>query len=67
LGGFIAYQLVYPGTVAGWSHFWYDVQGWLHITPPIWLGSSIASIVVAASLATVLGLATAGRRNDVSP
>jgi NCS1 family nucleobase:cation symporter-1 len=67
LGGFIAYQLVYPGTLRGWSDFWYNMQGWLHITPPTWLGSSIASIVVAACLATVLGLATDGRRNDVSP
>ncbi len=67
LGGFVAYQLVYPGTLSGWSGFWYDVQGWLHITPPIWLGSSIASTVVAGCLAIVLGLASARRRNDVSP
>jgi nucleobase:cation symporter-1, NCS1 family len=67
LGGFVAYQLVYPGTLRGWGGFWYDMQGWLHITPPTWLGSSIASIVVAACLAIVLGLAAAGRRTDVSP
>jgi nucleobase:cation symporter-1, NCS1 family len=66
LGGFIAYQLVYPGALAGWSSFWYDMQGWLHITPPTWLGSSVASIVVAGGLAFVLGLAAPVRRN-VSP
>jgi nucleobase:cation symporter-1, NCS1 family len=67
LGGFVAYQLVYPGTLTGWSGFWLNVQGWLHFTPPSWLGSSIASIVVAACLAAVLGLATARRSDDVAP
>jgi nucleobase:cation symporter-1, NCS1 family len=66
LAGFIAYQLVYPGALSGWSSFWYDMQGWLHITPPTWLGSSVASIVVAGCLTFVLGLAAAGGRNDVT-
>jgi len=66
LGGFVAYQLVYPGTVRGWSDFWYDLQGWLHITPPTWLGSSIAAIVVGAVLALVLGLSIPAKRANVT-
>ena len=66
LGGFVAYQLVYPGTLRGWSDFWYDLQGWLNITPPTWLGSSIAAIVVGAVLALVLGLSIPAKRANVT-
>jgi putative hydroxymethylpyrimidine transporter CytX len=54
-GGFVAYQLVYPGTVPGWSDFWYAVDAAIGFTPPTWLGSSVAAIVVAAVLMVVLG------------
>ena len=53
--GFVAYQLVYPGTVPGWSDFWYAAQGALGITPPSWLGSSVAAIVVGGVVMLVLG------------
>ena len=54
-GGFVAYQLVYPGTVPVWSDFWYAVDAAIGFTPPTWLGSSVAAIVVAAVLMVVLG------------
>jgi NCS1 family nucleobase:cation symporter-1 len=55
LCGFVAYQLVYPGDVKYWSAFWADVQGWLHFTPPGWLGATYASILVAMAAAVLLG------------
>lgn len=55
LCGFTTYQLVYPGDVKGWSPFWTDVQGWLHFTPPVWLGATYASILVGIAAAVLLG------------
>src|SRR6266540_1795934 len=56
LCGFVAYQLVWPGTVKGWSDIWVDVQGWLHFTPPAWLGATYTSIIVGAVAAVLLGM-----------
>ena len=53
--GFVAYQLVYPGTVPVWSDFWYAVDATIGFTPPTWLGSSVAAIVVSAVLMVALG------------
>ena len=33
-GGFVAYQLVYPGTVGGWADFWTAVAGLIGFTAP---------------------------------
>jgi putative hydroxymethylpyrimidine transporter CytX len=60
LCGFVGYQLVNPGTVAGWSDLWVWVQGLIGFTPPTWLAASWFALVVAA-LAT-LGLGAAERR-----
>ncbi|MFT4167217.1 MAG: cytosine permease [Microlunatus sp.] len=54
-GGFVAYQLIYPGTVPGWSDFWLGVNAAIGFTPPTWLGSSVAAIGVGAVLMVVLG------------
>ena len=54
-GGFVAYQLVYPGTVAVWADFWSAVDAAIGFVPPTWLGSSVAAIVVSAVLMVVLG------------
>ena len=54
-GGFVAYQLVYPGTVPIWSDFWSAVDATIGFTPPTWLGSSVAAIGVSAVLMVVLG------------
>ena len=54
-GGFVAYQLVYPGTVPGWADFWRRLAGAIGFTPPTWLGSSVAAIVVGGVIMLVLG------------
>ena len=56
LCGFVTYQLVWPGTVTGWSDFWTDVQGWLSFTPPTWLGATVTSIVVSMVAAVLFGM-----------
>ncbi len=53
--GFVAYQLVYPGTVAGWADFWIAVDKTIGFTAPRWLGSSVAAIVVGGVVMFVLG------------
>jgi purine-cytosine permease-like protein len=55
--GFVAYQLVNPGTVGRWSPFWTDVQQRLfnHQPVPAWLGATYTSIVVSMLAAVVLG------------
>lgn len=66
LFGFIAYQVVNPGTVTGWSSFWTDVQGRLLDllgleAMPTWLGATYGSIVVSMVAAILLGRLGAGR------
>jgi nucleobase:cation symporter-1, NCS1 family len=53
LAGFVAYQLLNPGTVSWWSEAWQGAQASLHIAPPPWLSASLTSFVVAAG-ATLL-------------
>ncbi|GAB2591888.1 purine-cytosine permease family protein [Microlunatus antarcticus] len=59
--GFVAYQLVYPGTVGVWAGFWSGVDTALGFTAPTWLGSSVAAIGVSVLVMTVLGRLTRGR------
>jgi NCS1 family nucleobase:cation symporter-1 len=54
--GFIAYQLVYPGTVPGWSTFWTWLSATIGFVPPSWLGSSVAAIGIGGLAMLVLGL-----------
>jgi NCS1 family nucleobase:cation symporter-1 len=54
-GGFVAYQMVYPGTVPGWADFWLALDATLGLAPPSWLGSSVAAIVVGGVLMVALG------------
>ena len=54
-GGFIAYQLIYPGTVPLWSDFWLGLDAAIGFIPPTWLGSSVAAIGVGAVLMVALG------------
>jgi NCS1 family nucleobase:cation symporter-1 len=53
--GFAAYQMVYPGTVPGWAQLWISLDHALAFTPPTWLGSSVAAIVVGGAVMLVLG------------
>ncbi|HET9873544.1 MAG TPA: cytosine permease [Propionibacteriaceae bacterium] len=56
--GFVAYQLVYPGDVPGWSDFWVGAAGQLGFVAPSWLGSSVAAIVVGGLVMLALGRLT---------
>jgi purine-cytosine permease-like protein len=53
--GFVSYQLIYPGTVPGWADFWVAADRMIGFTPPSWLGSSVAAIVVGGLVMFVLG------------
>ncbi|TWD80761.1 putative hydroxymethylpyrimidine transporter CytX [Kribbella amoyensis] len=57
LVGFVAYQLVNPGTVSGWSTFWLDLQQRLFNGHPVpgWLGATYTSIVVSMVAAVLFG------------
>jgi purine-cytosine permease-like protein len=56
--GFVAYQLINPGFVSWWKHFWTNVDSRLHFTPATWMSASIGSFVVAAGTALIAGLVT---------
>jgi NCS1 family nucleobase:cation symporter-1 len=53
--GFVAYQLVNPGTVSWWQRFWLARAEDLHFTPPSWLSASLAALVVSAGLTLAIG------------
>jgi purine-cytosine permease-like protein len=55
--GFVAYQLVNPGTVSGWSSFWLDLQQRIFDNQPVpgWLGATYTSIIVSMLAAVLLG------------
>jgi purine-cytosine permease-like protein len=55
--GFVAYQLVNPGTVSRWSPFWTKLQQAIfnHHAVPSWLGATYTSIVVSMIAAVLLG------------
>jgi putative hydroxymethylpyrimidine transporter CytX len=53
--GFVAYQLVNPGSIGWWQRMWQHVGSWLHFTPQSWMSASLASFAVAAVATLVLG------------
>ncbi len=54
--GFVAYQLLNPGTVPGWSSLWTRAQAALGFAPPVWLSASLTSFAVAALATLALSL-----------
>lgn len=52
--GFVAYQLLNPGSVPGWSDAWRQAQAALHLAPPVPLSASITSFAVAAGATLLL-------------
>lgn len=62
-GGFVAYQLVNPGTVSHWSTWWAHRAADIGFVPPSWTSASLTSLVVAGVLALLVGLP--GRRRPV--
>jgi putative hydroxymethylpyrimidine transporter CytX len=65
--GFIAYQLINPGSIGWWMTTWTHVQGWLHFTPQSWMSASVFSFLVAALLTLAMGPITARRSTIVEP
>lgn len=49
--GFVAYQLVNPGAIPGWSDAWTSAEQWLHTTGHPWLSASLTSFLVAVLIA----------------
>ncbi|SDO33416.1 putative hydroxymethylpyrimidine transporter CytX [Nakamurella panacisegetis] len=62
--GFVVYQLINPGGIAGWSSFWTRMGTDLHLIGHPWLSASIASFVVAVLVALPFASPKAGQ---VSP
>jgi NCS1 family nucleobase:cation symporter-1 len=60
--GFLAYQLINPGTLSWSTRWWGHVRSWLHFTPQTWMSASLLSFAVAALTTGIAGLATTGRR-----
>src|SRR6478752_8691867 len=66
IAGFVAYQLINPGTIPGWSDAWTSLGGWLHATGHTWLSASLTAFVVAILIATPLAGAPIRRRRSPS-
>ncbi len=49
--GFCVYQVINPGSIAGWSTAWTAIAKGLHTLGHPWLSASLASFVVAAVVA----------------
>jgi hypothetical protein len=59
--GFVVYQLVNPGYLAGWSGAWTELRQALGFTPPGWASASLWAFAVAA-LGTAAVVAGTRRR-----
>jgi NCS1 family nucleobase:cation symporter-1 len=57
--GFVAYQLVNPGTISWWVGDWDRVRSWLHFTAQPWMSASVVSFAVA--FLVTLALTAPGR------
>ncbi|RSN70410.1 purine-cytosine permease family protein [Actinomadura sp. WAC 06369] len=53
--GFVAYQLINPGTVSGWAGFWTDVRNLLNFAPQSWMSASLLSFLLAGAAALAVG------------
>jgi nucleobase:cation symporter-1, NCS1 family len=63
--GFVAYQLINPGTLSWWSRAWEHVRSWLDFTPQTWMSASLLSFGVAAVATALIGaLAGEGRMRE---
>lgn len=60
--GFVAYQLIYPGSVPVWSDAWAGLAAALGFVAPTWFGSTLGSALVAGLAALFLGRLAEGRR-----
>ena len=60
--GFVAYQLVNPGAIPGWSDAWLSVANVLHTVDHPWLSASLTSFVVAFLVALPFAARTVKQR-----
>ncbi|GGU94393.1 cytosine permease [Actinomadura cremea] len=60
--GFVAYQLINPGTVSGWAGFWTDVRDLLNFAPQSWMSASLLSFLLAGAAALAIGRVAFSRR-----
>jgi purine-cytosine permease-like protein len=67
LVGFVAYQLINPGALSGWSSWWTSVGDRLHTTGHVWLSASITSFVVALLVAMPFAAPTTRRVPPEAP
>jgi putative hydroxymethylpyrimidine transporter CytX len=56
LAGFVAYQLINPGSIGWWAAMWRHVQSGLHFVPTNWMSASILSFAVAALVTVPVGM-----------
>jgi len=59
--GFVAYQLINPGAIPGWSDAWSSAAEWLHTAGHPWLSASLTSFVVAVLIALPFAASPAAR------
>jgi NCS1 family nucleobase:cation symporter-1 len=62
IAGFVAYQLLNPGTVGWWASRWQSVDSAIGLVPPTWLSASLTAFVVAAVGTIALRPFARGRR-----
>lgn len=60
--GFVLYQLVNPGSIAGWSAMWTRAGETLHTLGHPWLSASVSALVLAGAIAWLFA-----RRQPVDP
>jgi nucleobase:cation symporter-1, NCS1 family len=66
--GFVAYQLVNPGAIPGWSDAWSSAGAWLHTLDHPWLSASLTSFAVAVLIALPFAATPApARRRSPTP
>ena len=56
IAGFVAYQLINPGSLGWWTRMWVHVQNGLGFTPASWMSASLISFAVAAVVSVPAGL-----------
>ena len=57
--GFVAYQLINPGAIPGWSDAWTSAAQWLHTAGHPWLSASLTSFLLAVLIALPFAAAPA--------
>lgn len=63
VAGFVAYQLINPGSIPGWSDMWARVGQELNTAGHPWLSASVASFVVAVLVALPFAAAPSDRNS----